>query len=251
MNPAKMIIGRLGGEAQVAFITGTAYTAPYRWQAAKWKGGTGGLIPQRYHRTLLDYARSRRASPWTRRSSCRRRRTSARLYRGDPNGPVRSVLTGIRVETRTPVTWKSTSGSTTSVRLENGYRTNPMSIANSLHRAHKARLARFASRAVPQADLRKARRCLRPRSVMDRDYERAWAVAILGWVPQERPSARRSRGSRTSSTRRRSTSASRARHACVKIARARWSRPRQVAMFLAERTDDEGLCRNRRVLWRP
>jgi len=58
MDPAKQIIGRLGGEAQVAFITGTAYTAPYRWQAAKWKGGTGGLIPQRYHRTLLDYARS-------------------------------------------------------------------------------------------------------------------------------------------------------------------------------------------------
>jgi hypothetical protein len=40
MNPAKQIIGRLGGEAQVAFITGTAYTAPYRWQA------------------VLDYARS-------------------------------------------------------------------------------------------------------------------------------------------------------------------------------------------------
>ena len=60
MNPAKQIIGRLGGEAQVAFITGTAYTAPYRWQAAKWKGGTGGLIPQRHHRALLDFAHARR-----------------------------------------------------------------------------------------------------------------------------------------------------------------------------------------------
>jgi hypothetical protein len=59
MDPAKTIIGRLGGEAQVAFITGTAYTAPYRWQAVKWRGGTGGLIPQRYHRALLDYARSK------------------------------------------------------------------------------------------------------------------------------------------------------------------------------------------------
>lgn len=59
MNPAGRIIERLGGEAQVAFITGTAYTAPYRWQAARAKGGTGGLIPQRHHRRLIDYARAR------------------------------------------------------------------------------------------------------------------------------------------------------------------------------------------------
>jgi hypothetical protein len=59
MNPAQIIISRLGGEAQVAFITATSYTAPYRWQAAKAKGGTGGVIPQRYHRALLDYARSK------------------------------------------------------------------------------------------------------------------------------------------------------------------------------------------------
>jgi hypothetical protein len=58
-NPASIIIARLGGEAMVSFITGTAYTAPYRWQAARTKGGTGGLIPQRYHRKLIDYARSK------------------------------------------------------------------------------------------------------------------------------------------------------------------------------------------------
>lgn len=58
MNPAQQIIARLGGEAQVSFITGTAYTAPYRWQAARAKGGTGGVIPQRYHRRLIDYARA-------------------------------------------------------------------------------------------------------------------------------------------------------------------------------------------------
>lgn len=57
MDPAQRIIARLGGEAQVAFITGTAYTAPYRWQAPRQKGGTGGVIPQRHHRRLLDYAR--------------------------------------------------------------------------------------------------------------------------------------------------------------------------------------------------
>jgi hypothetical protein len=58
-NPASTVIARLGGEAVVSFITGTAYTAPYRWQAAKIKGGTGGVIPQRYHRMLIDYAKSK------------------------------------------------------------------------------------------------------------------------------------------------------------------------------------------------
>ena len=58
-NPASVIIARLGGEAAVSSITGTAYTAPYRWQAARTKGGTGGLIPQRHHRCLIDYAQSK------------------------------------------------------------------------------------------------------------------------------------------------------------------------------------------------
>ena len=57
-NPASIVIARLGGEAMVSHITGTAYTAPYRWQAARANGGTGGLIPQRHHRRLIDYARS-------------------------------------------------------------------------------------------------------------------------------------------------------------------------------------------------
>lgn len=56
MDPASTIIKKLGGEAKVADITGTAFTAPYRWQQAKCKGGSNGLIPQRHHRSLLDYA---------------------------------------------------------------------------------------------------------------------------------------------------------------------------------------------------
>lgn len=59
MEPARSIIEKLGGEAQVSFITGTAYTAPYRWQATRAKGGTGGVIPQRHHRRLIDYARAK------------------------------------------------------------------------------------------------------------------------------------------------------------------------------------------------
>ncbi|QUS39527.1 hypothetical protein RPMA_12295 [Tardiphaga alba] len=56
MEPASTIIKRLGGEAKVSEITGLAFTAPYRWQHEKAKGGTGGLIPQTHHRALLDYA---------------------------------------------------------------------------------------------------------------------------------------------------------------------------------------------------
>jgi len=60
MEPATTIIRRLGGPPVVSKITQTAYTAPYRWQSPREKGGTGGNIPQKYHRKLLAYARSRR-----------------------------------------------------------------------------------------------------------------------------------------------------------------------------------------------
>lgn len=56
MEPASSIIARLGGEKVVSEITGKAYTAPYRWQHPIERGGTGGLIPQKYHRALLEYA---------------------------------------------------------------------------------------------------------------------------------------------------------------------------------------------------
>ncbi len=56
MEPAHTIIAKLGGHAQVSVITGTAYTAPYRWTYSRDRNGTGGTIPQRYHLILLDYA---------------------------------------------------------------------------------------------------------------------------------------------------------------------------------------------------
>lgn len=56
MEPARSIIAKLGGEAVVKMITGTAYTAPYRWQHPRSRGGTDGMIPQKYHRLLLEYA---------------------------------------------------------------------------------------------------------------------------------------------------------------------------------------------------
>ena len=60
MEPARTIIEKLGGPDVVSRITGTAYTAPYRWQHPRERGGTGGLIPQRHHPALLDYAREKR-----------------------------------------------------------------------------------------------------------------------------------------------------------------------------------------------
>lgn len=57
MEPASTIIKKLGGEARVAQATKTAFTAPYRWQYPKSKGGTDGVIPQKHHRSLLALAR--------------------------------------------------------------------------------------------------------------------------------------------------------------------------------------------------
>jgi hypothetical protein len=57
MDPAASIIKRLGGAAAVAAATGTALTAPYRWQYPRARGGTGGLIPQRHHRALINFAK--------------------------------------------------------------------------------------------------------------------------------------------------------------------------------------------------
>lgn len=57
MEPAKTIIRRLGGEAAVSKVTGTAFTAPYRWQHPRERGGCDGRIPQKHVPILLQYAR--------------------------------------------------------------------------------------------------------------------------------------------------------------------------------------------------
>jgi hypothetical protein len=59
MEPARSIIKRLGGPAEVSKVTRRAYTAPYRWMAPIEKRGTGGLIPQKHHLALLAYAREK------------------------------------------------------------------------------------------------------------------------------------------------------------------------------------------------
>ena len=57
MEPARTIILLLGGEAKIAEIAGVRITAPYRWQASKTKGGTGGVIPHWHVEKLLEHAR--------------------------------------------------------------------------------------------------------------------------------------------------------------------------------------------------
>jgi chromosomal replication initiation ATPase DnaA len=64
-----------------------------------------------------------------------------------------------------------------------------MSIADTLHRAHKARLARIAARAVPQEQPAPPSSPLR--HMMDRDYERAWAAVILGFHGDRKPAKQR------------------------------------------------------------
>lgn len=57
-DPAKTVIARLGGEAKVSQILGIGTTAPYAWQYGQDRNGTGGIIPQRHHVALLDYAKA-------------------------------------------------------------------------------------------------------------------------------------------------------------------------------------------------
>lgn len=56
MEPADSIITKLGGPSAVAGIVGIHRTRVSNWKRPKESGGTGGRIPQGYHRALLDYA---------------------------------------------------------------------------------------------------------------------------------------------------------------------------------------------------
>ncbi|WP_082637649.1 hypothetical protein [Bradyrhizobium retamae] len=56
LEPAETIISRLGGPAVVASLVAVHRTRVSNWKRPKQKGGTGGLIPQQYHRRLLDHA---------------------------------------------------------------------------------------------------------------------------------------------------------------------------------------------------
>lgn len=59
LEPAKSILARVGLE-NAARVTRKDLSRVYRWMYPPERGGTGGLIPQKHHRALLDYARSKR-----------------------------------------------------------------------------------------------------------------------------------------------------------------------------------------------
>jgi hypothetical protein len=57
LEPAQSIIHRFGGPSALATILGVHRTRVSNWQRERAKGGTDGLIPQRYHPRLLNYAK--------------------------------------------------------------------------------------------------------------------------------------------------------------------------------------------------
>lgn len=60
LEPASSIICAFGGVDRVAAITGRDKTRVYRWMRAVDKGGTGGEIPAKPRRQLIEYATKHR-----------------------------------------------------------------------------------------------------------------------------------------------------------------------------------------------
>lgn len=56
MEPAQTIITKLGGPSAVARVVKLHRTRVSSWQRPRERGGHDGLIPQRHHRALLDFA---------------------------------------------------------------------------------------------------------------------------------------------------------------------------------------------------
>lgn len=57
MEPANSLVEFLGGPKVVAALLGRDLSRVYRWTYPEAKGGTGGLIPAREQRKLLEYCR--------------------------------------------------------------------------------------------------------------------------------------------------------------------------------------------------
>ena len=120
-----------------------------------------------------------------------------------------------------------------------------MSVIDSLHQAHKARLKRLSARSAPQReapvpsrvaaipgiDLR-ARR-IPSRYLPDREYERAWATEIMGVIDGGELPSRRPRIDRDPA-RHRKTFQHSAERAAGRAAHAQAADARHAAMYLAK-----------------
>lgn len=57
MDPAKTIIGKVGGVEIASRITGKHISRVYRWMYPPTRGGTGGVVPHSDAVKLLDHAK--------------------------------------------------------------------------------------------------------------------------------------------------------------------------------------------------
>jgi hypothetical protein len=58
-QPAATIIAAMGGLSTVAQAADVSVTSVQRWRLPKSKGGTGGIVPAKYHKRLMKYAAGR------------------------------------------------------------------------------------------------------------------------------------------------------------------------------------------------
>jgi hypothetical protein len=56
MTPAELVLSKIGGPAIAAQVCQVDPSTPHRWTYPRDKSGTGGIIPVKYHRALLQYA---------------------------------------------------------------------------------------------------------------------------------------------------------------------------------------------------
>jgi hypothetical protein len=54
MTPAKIVISKFGGVRATARALGLNASTVCQWDNEKERGGTGGVIPQKYFKTIMD-----------------------------------------------------------------------------------------------------------------------------------------------------------------------------------------------------
>jgi hypothetical protein len=57
-QPAASVISVMGGLSAVANAAEVSVTSVQRWRLPSSKGGTGGIIPAKYHKRLIEHAAS-------------------------------------------------------------------------------------------------------------------------------------------------------------------------------------------------
>ena len=58
-QPAASLIAAMGGLSSVANAANVSVTSVQRWRLPQRKGGTGGIIPAKYHTRLMKHAATR------------------------------------------------------------------------------------------------------------------------------------------------------------------------------------------------